>query len=122
MSDYGDFCREQRAHKREVRRKQSKDNFRFMDEMVALGFVYTPVGGGWRFSHESVKLRLDFWPSSGKWTEVGTNVYDCGPRKMVNHAKAFVTKHGQLETANQPTPKAPRKWKPTGPGNPPWET
>lgn len=127
MSDYGDFCREQRARQQAHRLRQAGDAFRFIEEMIGLGFSQAPCGNGLRFTGRknyetgAPGLRIDFWPSTGKWNVVGTPDYPKGGRQMVKYAKAFTTAEGKVETANQPAPKAPRVWKPTGPGNPPWE-
>lgn len=123
MSEYGDFCREQRTAQQEHRRRQALEAFRFMEEMIGLGFTQAPVGAGFRFSRkeDGMMLRIDFWPSTGKWNVVGTPNYDSGPRKMIKWAKAHTTKHGKLETENPVVPLPSVTDRPTGPGNPPWD-
>jgi hypothetical protein len=113
VSDYGDFCREQRAAKQKTRAARGRENVRFEQEMLALGAIPTPLPGGWRFSFAD-GTAIDFWGSSGKWTVVGSNKYSASPNKMLERAKQC--------RLPEPAPPEP-KWvgKPTGPNDPPWE-
>lgn len=125
MSDYGDFCREQREAKQKHRAHKAVENQTFVEQMIGFGFTYAPLPGGYRFSRKDFAtdemLRIDFWPASGKWTVVGTNVFNTSPSKMVHWVKSRTTKEGKIETDNAPTPKTvPWVHNPTGPGKPPW--
>lgn len=126
MSDYGDFCREQRQRRQAVRRSNEVGNWRFTEDMIALGFTMTPVGAGWRFSRKDYAeggklLRIDFWPSTGKWNIVGTPDYMLGGSKMVRKAKALTTKEGNAETRGKVELKPKWTGEPSGPNEPPWE-
>lgn len=124
-SDYGDFCREQRKRQQAHRRRQAADAFPFIEKMIGLGFTQAPVGAGFRFSRKDYDtgkmLRIDFWPSTGKWNVVGTPRYETGPRKMIHYAKAHTTKEGKVDTAKPPTPHQ-SDWEgaPAGKDDPPW--
>lgn len=121
MSDYGDFCREQRQRKQEFRRSKAHENWAFVEEAVQWTATRADLPGGYRFTLRDGQ-RVDFWPSSGKWTVVGSNVYRNDPRGMIKWMKAHTTKEGKIETQGNVTPKE-TEWtgRPTGPGNPPWE-
>lgn len=124
MSDYGDFCREQRAEKQTRRAKSFADNYHFKAKMQALGFTSSDLPGGQRFSYkfpDGRMLRVDWWPSSTKWTVVGSNVYRKGGNAMEHYAKAHTTAEGLTETSKPIAPKASITDRPTGPGNPPWD-
>lgn len=126
MSDYGDFCREQRQRQQAHRRARPFEVTGWEDEMRKLKFSVEPVGAGKRFTHkhrDGTIVKIDWWPQSGKWTHVGTNTYRTGERAMIKYAKAHTTREGKIETSTKPVASGkPREWRPTGPGNPPWRT
>lgn len=110
-------------HREHVQRNMS-DYEKYVDMMRLLGFSNHAVGAGIRFSHANGRLRIDFWKQSGKWTVVGTNKYNLGPKKMVKFAKE------RLEEGTIPPLPTPPKHKPrlgvepawdSNPDTPPWE-
>lgn len=70
--------------------KNMTDYEKYVLLMESFGFSHQPQGAGIRFTHVT-GLRIDFWKQSGKWTEVGTNVYTQGPKRMVKYVKARLT-------------------------------
>lgn len=119
---------------------------KYIFQMVRLGFTEATVGAGHRFTHPN-GLRIDFWKQSGKWTEVGTNKYTLGPKRMIQYVKAklggvtpSIVPHlrtGHAEASQQGTigfrvhgtVTTPLTWPPdnrgtewnTDPNTPPWE-
>lgn len=92
---------------------------RFVTEMWDRGFTSAALSGGMRFTRGD--MRVDFWPSSGKWTEVGTNVYSASPSDMLKLADRYTL----TEPAPAPDDNVPldtswvKRW--SKPGEPPWE-
>lgn len=146
MSDYGDFCREMREARQAHRRKMSVENQRFVTELEGLDRAaqWEPVGAGIRFTF-STGERIDIWLQTGKWTVVGSNRYNVGLRKLVNHVKETlgeVPPDSVLPTSRSPgkgtvgfrvngNVTTPHTWPPksrgaqsqwnTDPNSPPWE-
>ena len=84
-----------RRHKAHVARNK-EDYQKYITQVASMGADVQVMGAGYRFTFSS-GLRVDFWTQSGKWTVVGTNRYELGPKKMVKHIKA------QLAHENIPT-------------------
>lgn len=116
-----------RRHREHVARNMEAYQ-KYVNQMAKLGFEVAEVGSGFRFTHVS-GLRIDFWKQSGKWTEVGTNVYKLGPTKMVKFAKARTqvsrsdTDRGNYGDLREDLKKVNRRstHKPVDPNAPPWE-
>ena len=147
--DDGDFdWHEFNAWKKERYRAHVERNMekyeKYIFQMIRLGFQEVPVGAGHRFTH-STGLRIDFWKQSGKWTEVGTNKYTLGPKRMIQYVKAKLKGAvpagvPYLGASNVKNPVSgaigfrvhgstttPDTWPPAGewdtdPNTPPWET
>ena len=67
--------------------RNKEDYKKWMEIMRKMGGNETPVGAGFRYDFPLLGFKIDFWPQSGKWTRVGSNVYNLGPRKMVKYVK-----------------------------------
>jgi hypothetical protein len=83
----------------------------------SLGAVETAQGAGFRYTWEG-RLKIDFWPQSGKWTHVGTNRYNQGPKKMLRYIK----EHLHIVQTTKPTTSQETEFVgDRDPELPPWE-